>query len=359
MARVFRWMAKKLNYSNPLRAPDGLAFPLPSQIQALPSNLMLENLLVGRRLRAAIYLRGCEMRKSSPYDSDLRPTIVDRELAAKLAFGNSVLQKSLTALETTLLLFVEQFGAPTKEFQMQGEDLDDDRMVVQHKLAITRRLLGTRLGAHLTEVVESISNQRTLSVAQSVRAVLETAGAATYYEAKFRKAAAEIPALLKQIDRALYGQRFEWNVWQSAIGKESREELETFLRGEKERRSHIDPNSPPSVMTFIDALEESLLKTLTEPAKRDGKPTPMQGHVRAIYSQLCDFVHPSIGTWKTYAHTEPEVLKVVISSRSRLESLQFLWFVIGECAATMSLLGFQALQAMESLRTSICRYPPH
>lgn len=30
MARIFRWMAEKPNYSNPLRAPDGLAFPLPS-----------------------------------------------------------------------------------------------------------------------------------------------------------------------------------------------------------------------------------------------------------------------------------------------------------------------------------------
>lgn len=295
------------------------------------------------------------MRKNSPYDSDMRSAIVDRELAARLAFDNPVLQKSLTTLETTLRLFVEQFGAPTQEFQMRGEDLHDDRVIVQHKLAIIRHLLGTRLGAHLTEIVESVSNQRTLSVAQSVRAALETAGAATYYEAKFRKSAAEIPALLKQIDRALYGQRFEWNAWQGAIGKESREELETFLRGEKERGSHIDQISPPSVMTFIDALEESLLQKLTEPAKRDGKPTPMQGHVRAIYSQLCDFVHPSIGTWKTYAHTEPEAFKVVISSCSRLESLQFLWFGIGECAATMSLLGFQALQGMESLRTAISR----
>jgi hypothetical protein len=293
--------------------------------------------------------------KKSPYDSDLRSAIVDRELVARLAFENPVLQKSLTTLETTLRLFVEQFGAPTKEFQIRGEDLHDDRVVVQHKLAITRHLLGIRLGAHLTEIVESVSNQRTLSVAQSVRAALETAGAATYYEAKFRKSAAEIPALLKQIDRALYGQRFEWNVWQGAIGKESREELETFLRGERERRSHIDQLSPPSVIRFIDALEESLLQKLTEPAKRDGKPTPMQGHVRAIYSQLCDFVHPSIGTWKTYADTEPEAFKVVISSCSRLQSLQFLWFGIGECAATMSLLGFQALQGMESLRTSICR----
>ncbi|MGK2958625.1 MAG: hypothetical protein ACSLFB_09555 [Acidimicrobiales bacterium] len=293
--------------------------------------------------------------KKSPNDSDLRAAIVDRELAARLAFENPALQKSLTTLETTLRLFVENFGAPTQEFQIQGEDLNDDRVVAQHKLAIIRHLLGTRLGAHLTEIVESVSNQRTLSVAQSVRAVLETAGAATYYEAKFRKSAAEIPALLKQIDRALYGQRFEWNVWQGAIGKEPREELETFLRSEREGRSHINQFSPPSVMTFIDALEESLLQKLTEPAKRDGKPTPMQGHVRAIYSQLCDFVHPSIGTWKTYAHTEPEAFKVVISSCSRLQSLQFLWFVIGECAAAMSLLGFQALQGMESLRTSICR----
>lgn len=200
-----------------------------------------------------------------------------------------------------------------------------------------------------------MSNQRTLSVAQSVRAVLETAGAATYYEAKFRNSVAEIPALLKQIDRALYGQRFKWNAWQGAIGKESREELETFLGAERKKRSHIDQLSPPSVMTFIDALEKSLLEKLTEPAKRDGKPTPMQGHVCTIYDQLCDFVHPSIGTWKTYAHTEPEAFKVVISSRSRLESLQFLWFGIGECAATMSLLGFQALQGMERLRTTISR----
>jgi hypothetical protein len=115
------------------------------------------------------------------------------------------------------------------------------------------------------------------------------------------------------------------------------------------------PDFPATLGLHLDALEESLLQKLTEPAKRDGKPTPMQGHVRAIYSQLCDFVHPSIGTWKTYAHTEPEAFKVVISSCSRLESLQFLWFGIAECAATMSLLGFQALQSMESLRTSVGR----
>ena len=106
-------------------------------------------------------------------------------------------------------------------------------------------------------------------------------------------------------------------------------------------------------MTFINYLETSLLQTLTKPAERDSKPTPMTWQVRAIYSQLCDFVHPSIGSWKTYAHTEPEALTVVISSCSRLAGLQFLWFGIGECAATMSLLGFHALQRMENLRTTL------
>lgn len=294
------------------------------------------------------------MRRNSPYASDLRFAIVDPAMAKRLAFEDPVLQKSLVSLARTLNVFVERFGSPTQEFRIRGEDLDDDRVIAQHKLAITRHLLGVRLGAHLTEIVESVNNQRTLSVAQSVRAVLETAGAATYYEAKFRKSAADMFALLKQIDRALYGQRFEWEVWQGAVEKESREELESFLRGQRKRKSDIDQYSPPSVMTFIDALEESLLEKLTEPAKLEGKPVPMQGHVRTIYSQLCDFVHPSVGTWKTYAHTTPEEFKIVISSRSRLESLQFLWFGIGECAATMSLLGFQALEDMERLRTSIC-----
>ena len=294
------------------------------------------------------------MRRSSPYASDLRFAIVDPAMAKRLAFENPVLQKSLVSLAGTLNVFVERFGSPTQEFRIRGEDLDDDRVIAQHKLAITRHLLGVRLGAHLTEIVESVNNQQTLSVAQSVRAVLETAGAATYYEAKFRKSAADMSALLKQIDRALYGQRFEWEVWQGAVEKESREELESFLCGQRKRKSDIDQYSPPSVMTFIDALEESLLEKLTEPAKLEGKPVPMQGHVRTIYSQLCDFVHPSVGTWKTYAHTTPEEFKIVISSRSRLESLQFLWFGIGECAATMSLLGFQALEDMERLRTSIC-----
>lgn len=295
------------------------------------------------------------MKNNLPTDSDLRSVIVNRELAAKLTFGNPDLKKSLTTLETTLHLFVEQFGALSRDFQIQGDDLHDDRMIVQHKLAITRHLLGIRLGAHLTEIVESLSNQRTLSVAQSVRAALETAGAATYYEARFRKSAAEIPALLKQVDRALFGQRFAWKVWQAAIGKESREELEKFLstQSQRERKPDIDQDSPPSVMTFIDALDESLLQKLAEPAKQDGKPTPMQGQFRVIYSQLCDFVHPSIGSWKTYAHTEPEAFKVVISSCSRLESLQFLWFGIGECTATVSLLGFRALEDMASLRTSL------
>jgi hypothetical protein len=294
------------------------------------------------------------MTNYSASESDLRPVLVDRELAAKLTFGNPSLQASVTGLEKTLRLFVEQFGAPSREFQVLGEDLHDDGKVVQHKLAITRHLLGVRLGAHLTEIVESLSNQRTLSVAQSVRAALETAGAAVYYEARFRKSAAEAPALLKQLDRALYGQKFAWNTWQAATKKKSREELKTFMReqSQRDRKPDINHNSPPSVMTFIDALEERFLE-LKEPALRDGKPTPMQGHIRTIYSQLCDFVHPSIGSWKTYAHTDPQAFKVVVSSCSRLQSLQFLWFGIGECAAVMALLGYRALEDMEGLRTSL------
>jgi len=297
------------------------------------------------------------MRNNSLSDSDLRPAIVDRELAARLTFGNPVLERSITTLETTLRLFVEQFGAPSKAFQIRGEDLQDDLLTVQLKLAVIRHLLGIRLGAHLTEIVESLSSQRTLSVAQSVRAALETAGAATYYEDKFRRFAEDLPGLLKQVDRSLFGQRFEWQVWQATIGKTSRKELETFLSSpsQRDRKPHIDQNSPPSVMTFIDALENSLAQRLTEAAKMDGKPTPMKGHIRAIYGQLSDFVHPSIGSWKTYVHTEPEAFRIVISSGSRLEGLQFLWFGIGECAATMSLLGLEAIQRMDSLRSSLVR----
>lgn len=286
------------------------------------------------------------LKNNSSSGSDLRPATVNRELAARLTFANPALEKSITTLEATLRLFVEQFGAPTRDFRIRGEDLHDDTKIVQHKLAITRHLLGVRLGAHLTEIVESLSDQRTLSVAQSVRAALETAGAATYYEAKFRASAGDLAALLKNVDRSLYGSRFEWEAWDNARGKKSREQLKTLLRNQKKRESQKGPDSTPSVMTFIDSLEESLLQTLTEPAERDSKPTPMKGQVRAIYSQLCDFVHPSIGTWKTYGHTEPEAFTVVISSCSRLEGLQFLWFGIGECAATMSLLGFHALQRM-------------
>lgn len=106
-------------------------------------------------------------------------------------------------------------------------------------------------------------------------------------------------------------------------------------------------------MTFIDALDNSLVQRLTEPAKRDGKPTPMKGHIQAIYGQLCDFVHPSIGSWKTYVHTVPEALRIVISSGSRLQGLQFPWFGIGECAAAMSLLGLEAIQRMDGLRSSL------
>ena len=287
------------------------------------------------------------MKKQSPHGSDLHSGTVDAELAAKLSFKNPILKKSLTDLESTLRLFIKQFGAPTHEFQIQAEDLHDMRAVAKHKLAITRHLLGVRLGAHLTEIVESLSNQRTLSVAQSVRAVLETAGAATYHEAKFRNSAGDIPALLKNLDRAMYGQRFNWIEWQSAITKESRADLETFIRNEKKSKSKIDDLSPPSVMTFIDALDESFLKKLTEPAKRDGKPTPMDGQFRTIYNQLCDFVHPSIGTWKTYAHTDPESLKIVIYSCSRLQGLQFLWHGVAKSAALASLIGLNALNGMK------------
>lgn len=287
--------------------------------------------------------------------SDLRPVTVNSEMVERLTFDNPSLGGSITTLEATLRLLVEQFGAPTKDFQIMGEDLRDDRRIVQHKLAITRHLFGIRLGAHLTEIVESLSNQRTLSVAQSVRAALETAGAATYYEAKFQASKGDVSALLKQVDRSLYKGKFEWESWTNVSGQESREQLETFLRDQKKRESQIGPDSTPSVMSFIDSLEESLLQSLTEPAQKASKPTPMRGNIRAIYGQLCDFVHPSGGTWKTYGHTEPEIFKVVISSCSRLEGLQFLWFGIAECAATMSLLGFHAVQRMETLRASIVR----
>jgi hypothetical protein len=302
-------------------------------------------------------MRGGIMGSRSLPESDLRPARVDRELAARLTFGNPALARSITTLETTLRVFVEEFGAPSRVFQIAAEDLQDDRMTAHVKLGVIHHLLAIRLGAHLTEIVESLSNQRTLSVAQSVRAALETAGAATYYEDKFRRLARDLPGLLTQVDRCLYGQRFEWQVWQVAVGKTSRGELETFLnsQSQRERKPQIDQNSPPSVMTFIDALDNSFIQTLTEAAKRDGKPTPMKGNIRAIYGQLSDFVHPSIGTWKTYGRTEPEALRIIISSGSRLESLQFLWFGIGECAAAASLLGREALQRIDSLRSSVVR----
>lgn len=295
------------------------------------------------------------MNRDAKSASDLHPAVVSAEVASRLAFENPQLRQSITLLETTLSLFVEQFGAPKTEFKISGEDLNDDREIALHKLGIARHLLGTRLGAHLTSVVESLSDQRTLSVAESVRSALETAGAATYYEAAFRKCARNVPALLTQANRAIYGARFAWAPWQNAIGQKSREELETFVGGQarRDREPRVDGNSPPSVMTFIDALETSFLRKLEKPAERDGKPTPMRGQVRTIYSQLCDFVHPSVGSWYTFGDTEPELLKVVVSSRSRLESLQFLWFGIGECVATMSLLGFHALQDIETLRTSL------
>ena len=288
--------------------------------------------------------------------SDLRSAIVNRELAARLAFNEPSLGRTITSLEASLHLFVEQFGATSTEFRITGEDLRDDRAVARNKLGITRHLLGIRLGAHLTRVVESLSDQRTLSVAESVRSVLETAGAATYYAAKFSTSAEDVPKLLSQLDRAIYGARFEWATWRNVVENKSRQEWEEFLLKQSgERQRSIDSNSPPSVMTFIDALEKSLIDKLVEPAKRDGKPAPAIGQVRTIYSQLCDFVHPSVGTWMTYGDTEPEALKVIVSSGSSLNSLRALWFGIGESVAMMSLLAFGALDDMEKLRTSLVR----
>jgi len=300
--------------------------------------------------------RHAAMNAKSAAISDLRSVVVNRELAARLAFNNPSLGKSITSLETSLHFFVEQFGAPRTEFKIHGEDLHDDRAVAWSKIGIMRHLLGTRLGAHLTRVVESLSDQRTLSVAESVRSVLETAGAAAYYAAKFSKAAEDMSGLLSQVDRAIYGARFEWVVWRNVVENKSRQEWEEFLlKQSREKKRPIDSNSPPSVMTFIDALEASLLDKLVEPARRDGKPAPAIGQVRTIYAQLCDFVHPSVGTWMTYGDTEPEALKVIVSSGSSLNSLRALWFGIGECVATMSLLGFRALEDMENLRASLVR----
>jgi len=271
-----------------------------------------------------------------------------------LAFDNPSLGQSITALEQTLQLYVRQFGTQRTEFELNGDELANDRAVARVKLRIARQLIGTRLGAHLTRVVESLSEQRTLAVAEAVRSVLETAGAAAYYAAKFRSAAGEVSTLLSHLDRATRGTRFEWESWRNVVENKNREEWESFLlRQSWERHQQVDANRPPSVMTFIDSLERSLIEKLTEPAKRDGKPTPAIGQVRTIYSQLCDFVHPSGGTWITYATTEPKALKIVVSSGSSLNSLRILWFGIGECAATMSLLGFHALEDMEGLHGSL------
>jgi hypothetical protein len=286
--------------------------------------------------------------------SDLRLAVVSPQLAASLSFNRPSLAGSISSLEASLGIFVQLFGAPRAEFSISGDDIEDDKAVARSKLGITRQLLGTRLGAHLTRVVESLSDQRTLSVAESVRSVLETAGAAAYYAAKFRKSQDDIPTLLSQLDRATRGARFEWESWKSVVGKNSRKELEEFWAKQASKKPRpIDRNGPPSVMTFIDALESSLIDNLTEPARIQGKPAPAIGQVRTIYSQLCDFVHPSIGTWITYGEAQPEELKVIVSSGSSMNSLRYLWFGIGECVATMSLLGLRALEDMETLRRSL------
>lgn len=276
---------------------------------------------------------------------DLRAVAVSPDLVDQLTLNRPELKRPIRVLETTLAHFVEQFGGRPLEFRMAGEDLYDDRKITLHKLAAVRHLLGVRLGANLTEVVESLSNQRTLSLAQAVRATFETAGAAAYYEAKFRASSRDLISLKAQVNRALYGQRFEWGAWKEV---KSREHLGSFLR-ERTQRVGLDPNRPPSVMTFVDALANRI----TTLAQRHREQEPLPGHVRAIYEQLCDFVHPSVGTWLTYGQTDRDSFAISISSQSRMESMQFLWFGIGDCVAGIACVGLDALNEIQGLRSAV------
>lgn len=277
---------------------------------------------------------------------DLRPATVDQDLVERLASGRQNVRQSVVFLERTLLTFVREFGGPTRSFAIAPEALENECVVAESKLAMFRHLLGVRLGSHLTETVDALSGQRTLSMAQAVRAVMETAGAAAYYESRFRGSADSASALHAEVHRALYGQRFEWGEWKQALG--SREALDAFFR-KRRQQADISPDRPPSVMTFIDHLAKRL-KVLSE---RHDQPTPLPGHVRAVYEQLCDFVHPSIGTWMTYGHTEPQAFRTFVASSSRLESLQYLWFGIADSVAGMACVGLDALRDIERLRGSL------
>lgn len=273
-------------------------------------------------------------------DALTETAVVDPDVAVQLTFGNRALAESLIALQGLLGVLTQEVAVPrTRTWTIDPDDLANERSVAQIKIGLVRHVLGVRLREQLLDVVDAINRTRTLSLAQAVRAAMETAGAIVYYRKKFSGCRDDIAGLIKQLNRCLLGSRFDWNGWQSNYFSGSEQALAEFTR-RVAKDKQVSEGAPPSVMTFIDYLQDRW----SEQALSKGRPkTPLEGQVRVIYSQLCDFVHPSIGTWKTYVEVDESSFEVRVSSRSEMGSLRFLWLGFGQFVTELSFIAYADL----------------
>jgi hypothetical protein len=286
------------------------------------------------------------------------PAAVDPKVLAQLTFGDVRLAKTHFALQGLIGLLTKEIDAPrTKVWTIPADDLRSEWSIACHKVELARQLLGVRLREQLLDVVDSINRTRTLSLAQTVRAAVETAGAIVYYRKKFTDCESDSAALTKQLNKCLLGGRFNWSEWEPLFFSGSEDALAEFTRRVAREKGSIGEEGPPSVMTFIDYLE----KRWVEQAMDKGRHTlPSAGHVRVLYNQLCDFVHPSVGTWKTYVDTDADSLEVRVSSESLMESLQFVWLCFGQYVTELCFIAYFDLLEMGGLqeRHGSARGPP-
>lgn len=216
--------------------------------------------------------------------------------------------------------YASTYGIPRPEkIERDGGNPVD---VIQAELALFHLLQGRRIAEHMGDFVVSFSQRRLLACTLALRGVLEVTAAVAYHRSKIRKLLADgelsvdaIESLVKCLDTALRGGRFDWERWTSE--GTSREDLRQAY--DDSRRRGAKKPSPEIEQSNISTIVGHLAKEVADWAQC-GKED-----VDLWYALLSDICHPSFGSNLLAQLSRPAEDQSVIGPRASVDLMRWYW----------------------------------
>lgn len=231
----------------------------------------------------------------------------DSQLVQAVAAGESDISASFQEVEEIAKGFRQTYYMQAVEIpRIERIEKDGGSFLelFQAELLRFNILQGRRIAEHLTDLVCEFNRRRLLACTLALPAVLEVAGAISYYVAKIEQLLPDgdlsdevCDEFVKLLDTAVRGSRFDWGRW-AADGPEWQSLRDAYHAWRRDKKKAPEPKpelEQVNVMTMVEHLAKGM----------EGRPECGNGHIEMSYALLSDICHPSVGASTMALLSEP------------------------------------------------------